>query len=345
MFPMEEINFAINYTESDDLTIDASPAIGDKDTLLIIMDCLVNVFVLLLNISLAVLILCHSKIRQQLFYWRVLNLCLSDLIVGVLVLPFGISYTHNYAWLHGHVLCQTYVILDVTHFGFSSLVITTMCADRFLSKILELYPDKLQIIKFVQLFLFIMPWLFTLCVFLPLLLSSVKTMGVVFRHTCGFILHDDMLVPTAVVAYLIPNLLLILTTVIMLIIYKVKRPVWYRLDEPEAPGSHITPHLRSSTIATLIVSCITMLFWFPYLVNMFIMVTCRSHRCFPGLEVFKATLILCTLTSLFTPCLWLSDDEIRTAAKQSVRRIRAFCLKPLVVREQQYNEHINEEDL
>jgi positive regulator of sigma E activity len=113
------------------------------------------------------------------------------------------------------------------------------------------------------------------------------------------------LVVSAVVAYLIPNIILILTTIAMLVIYKVKGNAWYRLTEEEPTGSDVTTHLRSSTIAILIVSCVTLLFCFPYLVIMFIMVTCRSHSCFPGLEVFKATIILCTLTS-FNLCLMLN---------------------------------------
>lgn len=343
MFQIGEIFLSV----SDNVTyVDDSPVLKTKqDVLLIIMDCLLNVLIVLLNICLATLILCKPNLRNQLFYWRVLNLCFSDLVVGVLVLPFGISYMANYAWLHGDALCQTYVILDITHFGFSALVVTTMCIDRFLSKILEIFPQRQQIIRNIQITIFIMPWVFTLLVFLPMLLTSVKTMGVVFSHVCGFILHDDMLVPTAVVAYLIPNILLIITTIAMLILYKIKRPVWYRLPE-ESTGSDITMQLRSSTVATLIVSSVTLLFWFPYLVNMFIMVTCRSHSCFTGLEVFKATLILCTLTSLFTPCLWLTDNETRSAVNQLILAVRSYCqTRTLSVNEPQYNEQINEDDL
>lgn len=346
MHHANEIWFSLkdNVTYIDDSNI--SELKENQDTLLIVMDCLINALIILFNIFLVALILCKRNLRQKLFYWRILNLCFSDLVVGVLVLPFAISYMHNYAWIHGDTLCRAYVILDVTHFGFSALVITTMCIDRLLSKILEVYPERLKIVKYTQILIFVLPWFFSLCIFLPLLLSSVKTMGVVLDHVCGFILLDHMLVPTAVVAYLIPNIILILTTIAMLVIYKVKGNAWYRLTEEEPTGSDVTTHLRSSTIATLIVSCVTLLFCFPYLVIMFIMVTCRSHSCFPGLEVFKATIILCTLTSLFTPCLWITDDEIRSAVKQFIHSVRTFFqARTLGVRESDYNEQINEEDL
>lgn len=317
-----------------------------REDLLFFMDCLVNALVLLFNISLILLILIKQKLRKQLFYIRVLTLCFSDLIVGAIVLPFGISYMHDFAWLHGHKMCQVYVVLDITHFGFSALVITSLCLDRFLTKILELHPDRFQVIKRIQIILFILPCVFTLCVFLPLLLSSIAMVGVVMEHICGLIIRDNMVVPTAVVAYLVPTIVMIVTTAGMLILYYVKRPVWYQLPDSEEAGdtNSAMNNSRSSMIATLMVSSVTVLFWFPYLVNIFIMATCRMASCYPSLEVFKITLLLSTLSSLFTPCLWVADDQIRVSIKEVISRVRLFC-SPHIVREQQYMEQMNEDDL
>lgn len=336
-----------NYTHIDYHDFEHVHEERKREDLLFFMDCLVNALVLVFNISLILLILCKQKLRKQLFYMRVLNLCFSDLIVGVIVLPFGTSYMHDYAWLHGHQMCQAYVVLDITHFGFSALVITTLCLDRLLTKVLELHPERLQVIKYTQIILFILPFLFTLCVFLPLLLFSIAMIGVVMDHICGLVIHDDMVVPTAVVAYLIPNLIMILTTVGMLVLYYAKRPVWYRLPESDEAAETSTATLsssRSSMIATLMVSSVTVLFWFPYLVNIFIMATCRLGSCFPGLEVFKITLLLSTLSSLFTPCLWFADEQIRSSVKEVISQVRLFC-RPQIVREREYMEQRNEDDL
>lgn len=283
------------------------------------------------------------------FYMRVLNLCFSDLIVGVIVLPFNISYfqLHNYTWLHGHHMCQAYLIVDITHFGFSGLVITTLCLDRLLTKALELHPEKFKFIKYSQICLFVLPFLFTLCAFLPLLMSSIAITDVVFPQICALIIHDHMIVPTIIVAYLVPIITMILTTVGMLVLYCVKRPVWYQIsDSEEATETNTTTisNSRFSLIATRMVSFVTILFWFPYLVFVFIVATCRMRSCVPGLVVFKVTLFLSTLSSLFTPCLWIVDDQIRSSVKGVIRRFRLFCL-PQIVRERQHMELRDTDDL
>jgi hypothetical protein len=73
MHHAKEIWFSLkdNVTYIDDSNI--SELKENQDTLLIVMDCLINALIILFNIFLVALILCKRNLRQKLFY------CITEL--------------------------------------------------------------------------------------------------------------------------------------------------------------------------------------------------------------------------------------------------------------------------
>jgi histamine receptor H3 len=92
--------------------------------------------VILTNIAgntLTILAFVRDKRLQIVQNLYVLNLAVTDLIIGVCIIPFSVMYTfNNYTWPFSRVVCKVYSTLDYWACAESSLTIILISYDRLL---------------------------------------------------------------------------------------------------------------------------------------------------------------------------------------------------------------------
>ncbi|XP_077978798.1 5-hydroxytryptamine receptor 1A-alpha-like [Glandiceps talaboti] len=85
------------------------------------------------NVLVIVTILATMTLRTNVSYWLLLSLALSDLLVAVLVMPFGLKQQVGDNLTSGETLCDIWIWLDVTCCTASILNVACIAVDRYYS--------------------------------------------------------------------------------------------------------------------------------------------------------------------------------------------------------------------
>lgn len=74
----------------------------------------VTLWTIVANISVIVAFLLDKHLREGgISNYLILNLAISDLLLGLAVLPFSATYSTLGLWFFGEVLCEFWLIIDV----------------------------------------------------------------------------------------------------------------------------------------------------------------------------------------------------------------------------------------
>jgi hypothetical protein len=85
------------------------------------------------NVSTIAACILDNTIRKNVGNLYILNLAVTDLIVGIVSMPFYIVYTiMNYHWPFGYTLCKLYTMIDYLACSESACTITLISWDRYL---------------------------------------------------------------------------------------------------------------------------------------------------------------------------------------------------------------------
>ncbi|OWF54915.1 5-hydroxytryptamine receptor 1D-like [Mizuhopecten yessoensis] len=274
---------------------------------------IICVFTVVFNLVLLLVILTSRSLRTKPLFWNIISLTISDLVVGLFVLPVRLEYTDAMTWNHGIAICKVWSVLDISHFSLSAMVLVSICSERILAKMETITSIGTQTVKMLSVVVTVFPWAFLLCVCLPVLIVGEENIRyekmIHFGSVCNYVLESSFFIPSVTVMYILPSSVLILVVVAMMCVYVIKGTAWERLNSNTTESERRS--LRMSTVASLVVGMVTIIFWFPYIVLLFVYVTCRDYTCLPS-QVTSAIIFMVSIsTSAVTPFLWLLIVEVR----------------------------------
>ncbi|XP_033731911.1 histamine H2 receptor-like [Pecten maximus] len=294
----------------------------DKEVLrkhMLAIAVIVCAFTVIFNLALLLVILARRSLRSKPLFWNIISLAISDLVVGLFVLPVRLEYTDALTWNHGLVICKVWSVMDISHFCLSAMILVSICSERILAKMETITSISSQTVKMLSVILTVFPWAFLLFVCLPVLIVGEENIRyetmVHYGSFCNYVLESSFFIPSVTVMYILPSTILILVVTAMVCVYVIKGTAWERLNSNTTAAERRS--LRMSTVAALVVGMVTIIFWFPYIVLLFIYVTCRDYSCLPN-QVTSAVIFMVSIsTSAVTPLLWLLIAEVReTLASQ-----------------------------
>ncbi|XP_060065813.1 histamine H2 receptor-like [Ylistrum balloti] len=265
------------------------------------------------NLVLLLIILTSRSLRSKPFFWNIISLAISDLVVGLFVLPVRLEYTDALTWNHGIVVCKVWSVMDISHFSLSAMILVSICSERILAKVETITSIGTETVKILSILVTVFPWAFLLFICLPVLIVGEESIRyetmVHYGSFCSYVLESSFFIPSVTVMYILPSSVLILLIIAMMCIYVIKNTAWERLNTNTTESERKS--LRMSTIASLLAGMVTIIFWFPYIVLLFIYVTCRDYSCLPGQRTSVVIFMVSTSTSALTPFLWLLVVEVR----------------------------------
>ncbi|XP_069120550.1 histamine H2 receptor-like [Argopecten irradians] len=270
-------------------------------------------FTVVFNIVLLLVIFTSKNLRSKPLFWNIISLAISDLVVGLFVLPVRLEYTDALTWNHGLVICKIWSVMDISHFSLSAMILVSICSERILAKMETVTSIGTPAVKMLSILVTVFPWAFLLFVCLPVLIVGEENIRYErmphYGSMCNYVLESSFFIPSVTVMYILPSSILILVVVAMMGVYLIKGTAWERLNSNTTEAERRS--LRLSTLASLIVGMVTIIFWFPYIVLLFIYVTCREFSCLPH-QVTSAVIFMVSIsTSAVTPLLWLLIVEVR----------------------------------
>lgn len=100
--------------------------------ILIILLVLIILVTFIGNVLVCLSVIKVRKLRHPSNY-LLISLAISDLCVACVVMPFGLYQSLNDKWLLGRLLCNVYVVSDVTSCTASILNLCVISIDRYLA--------------------------------------------------------------------------------------------------------------------------------------------------------------------------------------------------------------------
>lgn len=94
--------------------------------------CVIIIITFVGNVLVCLSVIKVRKLRHPSNYLLV-SLAISDLCVAIFVMPFGLYQSINDRWQLGRLLCNVYVVSDVTSCTASILNLCVISIDRYLS--------------------------------------------------------------------------------------------------------------------------------------------------------------------------------------------------------------------
>ena len=143
---------------------------------MVVFGIFLSILVILFNLILVYIILSSKELRRKPFFWNIISLCISDLVVGAFVIPIGLDYMTDDTWSFGHDLCKIWSITDTCHFSLSALILVTICLDRLLAKLQSVTPINQTTTKMVSIALTALPWFFLLVVCIPIMVIGERNL-------------------------------------------------------------------------------------------------------------------------------------------------------------------------
>lgn len=284
------------------------------------------VFTVVFNCMLLLVILTSRRLRTKPLFWNIISLTVSDLIVGLFILPIRLDYTDSRSWDHGITICKIWSVMDISHFSLSAMVVVSICSERILAKMETLTSIGPDHVRMLSMLVTVLPWGFLTLICLPVLIVGEENINwthenILFEQEthCTYILEASFFVPSVAVTYLLPAGILLVLVIAMVIVYVTKRTSWERLVTNTTDAERRS--LRMSTTASLVVGMVTIIFWFPHIVLLLIYITCRDFSCMPDQSTFAVCYMLSISTSALSPFIWLLIVEVRETLASEVNPI------------------------
>ena len=285
------------------------------------------------NLLVCVVILSNRRLQNPTNYF-ILSLSLSDLSLGILVLPFSTINSILSSWPLGAIFCNIYNSFDVMLCTVSILNLFAISLDRYYA---VTYPLRyVQRVNSRRVFWVCMGiWIFSFVMaFVPIHLGLNTPQGVVqnFKHPkqCVFLLNQIYVLLVSIGTYFIP--LIIMCTVYTKVFYIAKKQV-KNINKMTQIGNHLhngtsspkrDQRMASDTKATFTLASVVTAFaicWVPYFI-VFTIKPFLPNPISPHLDLF--VLWLGYVNSLLNPFLYaFHNTEFRYAFMMVLCKKRA----------------------
>lgn len=262
------------------------------------------------NLLVCVTILSNHRLRNNTNYF-ILSLAFSDLLLGILVLPFSTINTILSTWPLGAIFCNIFISMDVMLCTVSILNLFAISLERYFAVVLPLtYAEKLTARKVLYVLLGI--WIFSfLLAFVPIHLGwntddgQVQNLGEPWQ--CVFQANKVYVLLVAIGTYFIP---LIIMCAVYVRVFRIAREQVQRINTLVRATVRVfqentkDPRFASDSKATVTLASVVTAFaicWIPY----FVLFTIRPFLNHPiDLHLDLFTLWLGYVNSMLNPFLY-----------------------------------------
>ncbi|XP_060065818.1 histamine H2 receptor-like [Ylistrum balloti] len=269
----------------------------------------ISVSGILSNVFLTLLIFLSKTLRKTPLFWNILNLCVYDSVIVMFVIPFGLDYELDWSWSYGVWICKMWYAADFWHMLMSGIVLSCICIDRIVATLQTFIPIRVQVLRFISICLVTFPWIFLLTVCIPLLVAFENTESQMPSEWCFFQFHDKHTMTFAIISLALPNILLVVTSIVMLLVYILRGGNWNKIPSNRADAEEV--RLKASIALVWVVVICSLVCWLPITCLVFFNLMFRSKCRDFTWEDYTNVYLLQVMTSSFTSFLWILLPEIR----------------------------------
>ncbi|KAH3860525.1 tyramine receptor tyra-2-like [Dreissena polymorpha] len=181
---------------------------------------LMNVIMFFGNLLSIATIMSTPKLRQQTSYWFVMNLAVIDLLISVTVVPLNTIWEYHGTWPFSQITCEFFTFADIAFSTISAYSIMLVSIDKYIYITYSIhYFEKMT--RRLAVILICAVWI---CVFIFAIISLVTEVGTDdnFKdhflyinntiNTCLFVMTDAYVIPSAIISFFIPFVVLCFTS-------------------------------------------------------------------------------------------------------------------------------------
>ena len=181
---------------------------------------IINVFMFLGNLLSIVTICSTPRLRNQVSYWFVINLAIIDFLISITVVPINTIWEYYGTWPFSYVTCRFFTFADIAFSTISAYSIVLVSIDKYIYITYSIhYFEKMT--RKIALILIIGVWFFVSIFATISLVTEVGTDDNFKDHflrpnnetnTCIFVMTDTYVIPSAILSFFLPFLILCFTS-------------------------------------------------------------------------------------------------------------------------------------
>ncbi|XP_052770036.1 tyramine receptor tyra-2-like [Mya arenaria] len=189
-------------------------------TFLVVFMAVINVFMFLGNLLSIVTICSTPKLRRQVSYWFVMNLAIIDFIISITVVPLNTIWEYYGTWPFSRITCEFFTFADIAFSTISAYSIVLVSLDKYIFITYSIhYFEKMT--RKIAVILIVGVWVFVFIFSIISLLTEVGTDENFKDHflltdndssTCIFVMTDMYVIPSAIISFFIPFIILCFTS-------------------------------------------------------------------------------------------------------------------------------------
>lgn len=205
---------------SDNYIPEYTPGINPKISISVTIA--ITVWVVISNTTLIFSILLSPGLRRRKSSWLLLNMCIADLLVGVVITPFATYYESQNEWQFGRRACFAWLLADVLLGCLSLFALFVINLDRLIFVTQPAcYERKMS--KTVLVILIISTWFSALAIVVPVFFSGqysgFNTMDKsAFAHMCHIELTRKYAIGSSIAIYYVPGTVIIIINILLILI-------------------------------------------------------------------------------------------------------------------------------
>lgn len=306
-----------------------------------------SVWTFVINILIILACMGSRNVRHNGYYIQIVNLSVSNMMIGGFVIPLTIYYIQH-SWDLGQALCKIYVIADVLLPFTSVLIIIVLNVDRIMSIIHpRLYAWIFQ--KSLKSVIICVPWFTALVVVIP-----IWTSGTIPYENgpgeCIVLISKESAILCPLMTYFIPVITLITLTFKLLLLkmqttastsesvdntrlsmrtYKTQHndtdvensEFIERSSTLQSNSTSNVKDKRDDIVALCAVNTSFAIMWFPFQCISFFLSFCHSQSCIPSIGLNQVVTWVGTSSAGIVPIFWFLDLQLR-------KSLRNKCVRP-----------------
>lgn len=283
-----------------------------------------NIATIIFN-SFVIFVICsHKKLLKQSTYLQVMNSCVANFLVGVVVIPFSI-YSELNIWRLSQSTCQFWILMDVYLPFVTVLIFIMINMEKFimLTKCKHVCSRSKSFVTFEL----VLPWCLAMFIIFPVWIEgSISTPGNL--GYCIVHLTTEAALVSHILTFFLPAWICLVLTVIILIKRLKSDSGNERLRQHNVRDSAqiIPQRQRLLSLKSLFFSnYIFIVLWFPHQFVSLLLIFCES--CTPPYNMLVGISWMGASTSALCPMLWFTDCQIRKGAIDLLCTAK-LCQKP-----------------
>ncbi|XP_041363859.1 uncharacterized protein LOC121379350 [Gigantopelta aegis] len=284
---------------------------------LAILHILLGLWICLSNLSQVVTILMDRQLRRTPRNLLMVNVSVSELIIGVFSCPLYTDSLLHGMWRHSASACISYEAIFYLQAGISLLAVLMVSVERFYY---ILSPKMLEgsgngIFSGILIFL---PWGIGLSLILPMYMEGADVFNVRFEgDVCIILWKKQFQIVTCFTSFFGPSFLVLtmmVAVIVLFFIFSVTakiRCVDMHFDDKSG---------KEALFAVCMSSCFSVCLPFPLYICLLMHLFCTQEECIASEAVWGAVMILAMIKSGVMPLVWLVYADVRQAYRSVLAR-------------------------